>query len=333
MLNGIKEWFGTSGKTSSKSGLSTDGTGIFVEVEELSSLSLLAQRKSRNKKFQARSRIGGQYQSPQKGRGLEYAETRAYEPGDDVRHIDWRVTARTERPHTKLFREERERPLIILLVLNRSMFFGTRQRLKSSQALRAAALAGWEALYRGDRVGSMCLGNGGQLEFKPKGSRKHFLQQLYQWSAFHNQLLEPLMGQNWSFHTTDLMHEGMERLVQAVSTGSYIRIVSDGSGLEEKARMHLNRLCLHNEVAFTLIHDPFEFELPVSGRFRVSDGEREAWLEGDTPKQREHFQIKSLEYHQGLETYLRNQQVAYERISTADDLSDWTSNNRGLRYQ
>ena len=62
------------------------------------------------------------------------------------------------------------------------------------------------------------------------------------------------------------MHEGMERLVQAVSPGSYIRIVSDGNGLEEKARMHLNRLCLHNEVAFTLIHDPFEFELPVSGR-------------------------------------------------------------------
>ncbi|MDP6206090.1 MAG: DUF58 domain-containing protein, partial [SAR324 cluster bacterium] len=115
MLNGIKEWFGTSGKTSSKPGLSGDGMGIFVEVEELSSLSLLAQRKSRNKKVQARSRIGGQYQSAQKGRGLEYAETRAYEPGDDVRHIDWRVTARTERPHTKLFREERERPLMILL--------------------------------------------------------------------------------------------------------------------------------------------------------------------------------------------------------------------------
>ena len=140
------------------------------------------------------------------------------------------------------------------------------------------------------------------------------------------------MGQNWSFHTADVMHKGMERLVKAVSPGSYIRIISDGSGLEEKARMHLNRLCLHNEVAFTLIHDPFEFELPVSGRFRVSDGECEAWLEGDTAKQREHFQIKSLEYHQGLETYLRNQKVAYERISTADELSDWTSNYRGLRF-
>ena len=97
--------------------------------------------------------------------------------------------------------------------------------------------------------------------------------------------------------------------------------------------MHLNRLCLHNEVAFTLIHDPFEIELPLSRRFRVSDGEREAWLEGDTAKKREHFQIKSLEYHQGLETYLRNQKVAYERISTEDDLSVWTSKFRGLRYQ
>ena len=77
----------------------------------------------------------------------------------------------------------------------------------------------------------------------------------------------------------------------------------------------------------------FDFELPVSGRFRVSDGEREAWLAGDTAKQREHFQRKSLEYHQELETYLRDQQVAYERISTADDLSDWTSDHRGLRYQ
>ena len=100
----------------------------------------LAQRKSRYKKVQARSLIGGQYQSPQKGRGLEYAETRAYEPGDDVRHIDWRVTARTERPHTKLFREERERPLMILLVLNRSMFFGTRQRLNQ---LKPSGLLHW----------------------------------------------------------------------------------------------------------------------------------------------------------------------------------------------
>mgnify|MGYP002151030683 FL=1 len=86
---------------------------------------------------------------------MEFAEARSYQYGDDVRHIDWRVTARTGTTHTKLFREERERPVMLVLDLSRRMFFGTRQRLKSVQAARIAALTGWRALLRGDRVGGV----------------------------------------------------------------------------------------------------------------------------------------------------------------------------------
>ncbi|HJL85554.1 MAG TPA: DUF58 domain-containing protein [SAR324 cluster bacterium] len=299
--------------------------GIFVDIEELSRLSLLAQRNIKKKKIQTINRLGGQYHSSHKGRGLEYAETRTYEPGDDVRHIDWRVTARTERPHTKLFREERERPLMLLVDCSRSMYFGTRQRLKSVQAMHGAAILGWEALFQGDRVGSMCLGDNGILVFKPKGTRKHFLQQLYQLADYHNQQLNPLMEGKWCFQQESIFHEGLARLVKSVSPGSMIRVISDGSGLDEKSRMHLNRLCLHNEVHFTLIHDPLELNLPHAGRFRVRDGDHEAWLEGGTSKQRENYQKQSQEYMQGLELFLRNLKVSFERLSTADNLADWAT--------
>ena len=104
---------------------------------------------------------------------MEFAEARPYQPGDNVRHIDWRVTARTMRTHTKLYREERERPVMLVLDQCRQMFFGSRKRLKSVQAARMAALMGWRALLRGDRVGAILFSEKLHYEFRPRGDRRH----------------------------------------------------------------------------------------------------------------------------------------------------------------
>src|SRR5215813_1795413 len=90
-----------------------------------------------------------------RGRGVDYVESRGYQPGDDIRQMDWRVTARTGRPHTKVFQEEREQSILLVVSHNASMRFGTRVRFKSVQAARAAALVAWAAALGGDRIGAL----------------------------------------------------------------------------------------------------------------------------------------------------------------------------------
>ena len=95
-----------------------------------------------------------------RGRGMEYSESRIYLPGDDIRRIDWRVTARTGRPHTKLFHEERDRPVLFVVDLGAHMRFGTRGAFKSVVAAEAASLLAWAAAENGDRVGGLVPGGG-----------------------------------------------------------------------------------------------------------------------------------------------------------------------------
>ena len=118
----------------------------------------------------ARARLAGDHLSRFRGRGMDYRESRAYQPGDDVRSMDWRITARTGVPHVKLYQEERERPVVLFLDLNPGMFFGSRGMLKSVAAARAAALVAWAAAERGDRVGAM-LFDGGHCDLPPRGGR------------------------------------------------------------------------------------------------------------------------------------------------------------------
>ena len=132
---------------------------IAPNLEELLALRGAAQGLRLPSRRPARASHAGAHQSAQRGRGLEFQEVRPYVSGDDPRTIDWRVTARRGRPHTKLFREERERPVWLLADLGAAMFFGTRRQLKSSVVVRAAALVAWSAVLAGDRVGALIAGS------------------------------------------------------------------------------------------------------------------------------------------------------------------------------
>lgn len=120
----------------------------------------------------------GQYLSAFKGRGMEFDETRPYAQGDDVRHLDWRVTARTGKPHTKLFREERERPVLLSVDYRASMRFATRGMFKSVMAARLAALVAWSALRHGDRIGGQIFSEAGRRELRPEHGQRAVLRWL-----------------------------------------------------------------------------------------------------------------------------------------------------------
>ena len=216
------------------------------------------------------SRQSGEYQSPFRGRGMEFDESRPYQPGDDIRNIDWRVTARTGKTHTKLFREERERPVFVWIDLRRPMHFATRGRYKSVLAAQLGALVAWSALYNGDRVGGVIFSEREHHELKPQRGRAAVLRLVNRIVNEPSWTLPPAPEPD-----THSLERALQRLRRVARPGSLIFLISDFRHFDAQAEILLTRLCQHNEVATLFVYDLLEQELPPPGRYRMRDGRRE----------------------------------------------------------
>ncbi|MFG1489189.1 DUF58 domain-containing protein, partial [Oceanospirillum sp. HFRX-1_2] len=153
------------------------GSATFLPELRLDQLTLLQEHKNLlglNLRSPTGSTLAGQHRSRQQGRGMELSEIRNYQPGDDIRLMDWKVTARTRRPHTKVFMEERERPVHLVVDLSASMLFGS-TRSKAEQAANTAAIIGWALSYQGDRCGGLVFNGGDTRLIKPKARHKGLL--------------------------------------------------------------------------------------------------------------------------------------------------------------
>ena len=189
--------------------------GAYTELEDLIKLRLLARELSLTPLLRPRSSTSGIRQSSHRGRGVDFEEVRIYQPGDDVRSIDWRVTARTSKVHTKVFREEKERPVFILVDQRRPMFFGSRHCCKSVQAAWLAALIAWISLQRADQVGGLVLGEDALNEIRPRRSHHtvlRMLQEIHRQNRFLQRALEQTQAHDICRALSDLrrtMHPGV----------------------------------------------------------------------------------------------------------------------------
>ncbi len=218
----------------------------------------------------------GAYVSHFRGRGMEFDESRPYQPGDDPRSIDWRVTARSTTAYTKLFREERERPVLIMVDLRSNMHFATRGCYKSVNASRAAALIAWAAHHRGDRLGGLIFGDSTHRELKPRLGRRAALRFVHA-LALHPDWQRRAAGDNGAA----VLSMAMSALRRVTRPGSLVVLLSDFSGFTRAAQSYLLSLARHNEVLAISLSDPFERELPPPGRYRLVSGD-EAELAIDT---------------------------------------------------
>ena len=204
--------------------------------------------------------------SPFKGRGMDYEESRRYQIGDDRRNLDWRVMARTGKPYTKLFREERERPVYLCLDVSPSMQFATHGSFKSVVAAQCLALLGWTAFAHGDRVGGIVFGGPLRLERRPTRGKRAIL----------NWIHDVCRSENW---TRDSLHDGRElksklQRINAVSRpGSLLAIASDWRDFDEATERQLMKLAQHNTVLLLFIYDALEHHLPPPGVYPVTQGD------------------------------------------------------------
>ena len=243
------------------------GTGAYATLADLIALRHKAHRLALPRNQTATNPMTGQLRSKHQGRGMDFSEVRLYQAGDDIRSIDWKVTARTSKTHTKVFQEERERPVLILLDQGPSLYFGSQVRFKSVAAVRLAALLGWAALDQGDRVGGIVFNDQTHLETRPRRSRKSLLR-LIHYSLSFNQSLGETRTRSQRNQFSDMIHAAQ----RTSRHGSLIFIISDFSSFDDEIETRLKQLGRHNDLHGVQIVDPLDRALPAPGRYNITDG-------------------------------------------------------------
>jgi uncharacterized protein (DUF58 family) len=258
----------------------------------------------------------GAYVSHFRGRGMEFDESRPYQPGDDPRSIDWRVTARSTTAYTKLFREERERPVLVMVDLRANMHFATRGCFKSVNASRAAALLSWAAHHRGDRLGGLIFGDTTHRELKPRLGRQAALRYV------HELVAHPDWANRYLASNTDgeaPLTQAMSALRRVARPGSLVVVLSDFLGFSRAAQSYLSSVARHNEVLAVFLNDPLERQLPPPGRYRLVSDEDELAIDTYAKAARQDYRDAFAKRAGELEAFCQRYGVHLMPMSTADD--------------
>ncbi len=256
--------------------------------------------------------MAGHYLSAFRGRGMDFDEVRAYQAGDDVRAIDWRVTARTGRTHTKLYREERERPVFFLVDQSPEMRFATRGAFKSVIAAEVAALLAWSAVESGDRVGGLIFDGARHRELRPHGGQRGVLR-----------LFKPLIDPPRVARTDPAaLTHALRRLRHVARPGSMVVILSDFRHLDADGERHLGYLARHNDVVATFIYDDLERELPPPGRYNLSDGSRIFAIDTTARRARLAYRQQFEARRQALVGFCRQHGVKFLELATHEAVAE-----------
>ena len=258
----------------------------------------------------------GAYVSHFRGRGMEFDESRPYQPGDDPRSIDWRVTARSTTAYTKLFREERERPVLVVTDLRANMHFATRGCFKSVNASRAAALLSWAAHHRGDRLGGLIFGDTTHRELKPRLGRRaalRFVHELVSHPDWDNRERAP------DTDPEEALTRAMSALRRVARPGSLVVILSDFLGFSRAAQSYLSSVARHNEVLAVFLNDPLERKLPPPGRYRLVSGDDELAIDTVARSARRDYRHAFAQRSEELEAFCHRYGVHLMSMSTEDD--------------
>ena len=291
-----------------------------VTNKELIALQQQAHKLDMSRRSYARSSSTGAHHSSFRGRGMDYQESRIYQAGDDIRNMDWRVTARSGKPHTKLYQEERERPVVMVVDFNPGMFFGSTKSLKSVLAAKVATLIAWSVASKGDRIGGLIM-NASHHELSPKMGKRGVLQ-LIRELVIHSDPYEVLVkpsktkGPNQS-HTR--LNDELKRLRRLAKPGSLIFLISDFYDIDDETSAHLRQISRHNDIQAIHIVDPLELMPPPPDQYTMTDGEVNGVVNTKSKKGYDKYQGFLTEHHQKLNDVMHKNNIPMIQLSTKDD--------------
>lgn len=294
------------------------GARAFVTLDELLRLKHRARGFSFLPRQPVHSLLAGRHASRLRGRGLNFEELRHYFEGDDTRTIDWLATARLGSPHVRVYSEERDRPVILIVDQRSTMFFGSRRAMKSVAAAEAAALAAWRVTSLGDRVGAMILGDDGLVTVKPQ-ARDHGAVRVLSEIARQNAALQQpaVSGQG-----ERRLNEALDAAARMVAHDGLICLISDMSGEDAETRRLVTRLCAHNDVLAVFVHDPLEQDLPDVGRATFSSGQAQIEVDASAASLRQRFADERVQWRAQLAELSRSRAIPVLPISTDRDVAE-----------
>lgn len=302
--------------------------GAYTSLEELVAMRYLARGFSFLPRQPVHSLLAGRHSSRLRGRGLNFEEIRRYQPGDDIRQIDWKVTARTRKTHSRVYTEERERSTLLLVDQRASMFFGSAKRMKSVTAAEAAALAAWRVLEQQDRVGALVFNDTDIVEIRPRRSRNAVMR-ILQAVTEQNRALSLRSGEA---SNPGMFNEVLRRCDQLARHDCLICVFSDCSGQDEASRRLLTRIAYHNDLLFGFVHDPLEEDLPAAGPLVFADCEQQ--LEVDTRQRglRERYRDDFAASRADGRQFLLHRQVPVIPLNTLEDVAEQVRRRIGTAH-
>ncbi len=292
--------------------------GVYVSLSEL----VVLQHKARGFSFLPRqpvhSLLAGRHASRLRGRGLDFEELRHYQFGDDVRQIDWKASNRTRKTQLRVFTEERERVVLLVVDQRLSMFFGSQRCMKSVCAAEMAALAAWRVIFLKDRVGAVVFNDSKVVEFRPQRSRGTVMQ-----------ILGAVLEQNHNLAIDagivagpTMLNEAMKRVERLATHDALVCLITDGQGADEETQRLTTRIARHNDVLVTLIYDPLEADLPNAGPVVFAEEKRQLEVDTGSDRIRSAFRASFEERIQRARSFLLRREVPLISISTAEDVAD-----------
>jgi uncharacterized protein (DUF58 family) len=291
--------------------------GVYVDLEDLIALEYRGRKVSFMPQQPVHSLLSGRFASRMRGRGLNFEEIRDYRPGDDVRSIDWKVTARLQKPHVRVFNEERDRQALLVVDQRLSMFFGSRRAMKSVAAAQAAAIGAWRVFGAGDRIGAIVFNDRDLAEIKPRRSRATVLQ-----------ILSAIVAQNQALgvgrgitSASGMLNTALEQAQRHALHDATVIVISDFDGADDATRRMIGALKRHNNVVALLMHDPLQSNLPTSARMTVTDGDLQIQLAVGRDTVRKSIEQATQERLKGVFAWTRELDVPVLPLSAAEEVA------------
>jgi uncharacterized protein (DUF58 family) len=292
---------------------------IYTSLDALMRLEHRARGFSFLPKQPMNSILSGRHNSRLRGRGLNFEELRGYLPGDDIRNIDWKVTARTREAHVRVYTEERDRTVWLLVDQRVSQFFGSREKMKSVIAAEAAALAAWRVRQQGDRVGAVIFNDTSSEVVPPQRSHQGIALLLSRIVVMNQQLsasadIAPNPG---------AINDGLGQLAKLARHDCLLCLVTDGFGLNRESRRIVTRITRHNDVITALVFDPMERELSQTAgpALIFSDGRQQLAVNSNDSSLRTRFAQSFDDRLHAIEELSRRFAIPVLPINSHDDVA------------
>ncbi len=241
--------------------------GVYVTLSELLKFGYMPKNFNIRPNGAVLSKLSGRHRSGMRGRGMDFSEMKQYVQGDDTRNMDWKATRRTGKPYIRVYNEERDRNVWLVISQMNSMFFGSKERMKSVSAAHTAALMAFKALETGDRVGAIVYNND-EVKFFKASSSKNSVVQIMTEIERQNQLLEATNDNNRKIK----LGQALKTLSALAKHDDLVVFIGDGRAMDEVSAKHITRINAHNDVIAVLVYDPMEEEIVKSSSLFFTDG-------------------------------------------------------------